>query len=108
MRAIYVFLFWAAAAAVVVITRGLLPLQIAAILTAGFAYIHLSARQATLQHAFGVGVAWASLSIAAEIVMHFTLITPATHGAVRDLLLLAWIAAPPLFARHHSEIVTRA
>jgi len=82
-------------------------MKIGAILVAAFLYIRLTARHCTVDHALLVGIAWLLLDIAAEIATAshpgkgwFALTGTPMKPVVRDVLLLAWVAAPALFARH--------
>jgi hypothetical protein len=74
MRAVYVFLVWLIAVAIVTATRGMLPLQIVVILAAGLGYTRFTARNASLQHGLGVGVIWTTFCIVAEIGLNVPLL----------------------------------
>jgi hypothetical protein len=75
------------------------------IVIGGWIYVRLTARHCTMDHALLVGLVWLLLDIGAEIVTSrhlgkgwFDLIGTPRQPALRDLLLLTWIAAPALFA----------
>jgi hypothetical protein len=111
-----VVLFWVIAAIVVVAIHGALDsisfagsvaVKIGAIAVVAYLYVKLTARHCTVDHALLVGIAWLVLDIAAEIATAshlgkgwFALTGTPMKPAVRDVLLLAWVAAPALFARH--------
>lgn len=104
MRALYIFLAWLIAAVIVIAANGMLPLQVAVIVLAGLGYTRFTARHASVQHGLGVGVAWASLAILAELLLHLPLLGgAAAHPAFRNLLLLTWIAAPALISRRRES-----
>jgi hypothetical protein len=109
-----VMLFWAVAAALVVwVDRtlvspaaGVVAVKTAAIVLVGFAYMRLTAREATLDHALFVGVTWLVLTITAELLVtrHFGRswfeLLGSPDSALRNILMFAWIGAPALFARY--------
>ncbi|HVR39693.1 MAG TPA: hypothetical protein VMU84_11405 [Thermoanaerobaculia bacterium] len=114
----YVVLFWLIAAMLVfgvhhamdpISANGASLTKVLAIVASALAYVKLTARNVTVQHALLVGIAWLALDIVAEIVMTFRfgggwfeLIGPPQHELLRDVMLLAWVAAPALFARGES------
>ncbi|HVR39692.1 MAG TPA: hypothetical protein VMU84_11400 [Thermoanaerobaculia bacterium] len=108
-----VLLFWLIAAllvmgvnsALVRVTPGAAAVvKIAAIVSAAFGYMRLTARNATVDHALLVGLVWLLLDVGAEIaVARFALLGTPARPAMRDVLLLAWIIAPALFARSASD-----
>ena len=110
-----VIVFWAAAALLVAAAHQIAPpaaalaLKIAAIVAIGFAYMRLTAPEATLDHALLVGASWLVLGIVAEIIMTtshprgwFELLGTPDKPVMRDVLLFAWVAAPAAFARRRS------
>ncbi len=117
-KSVMVVVFWIIAALLVLAahrtveplsTAGAVGAKVGAIVVAAYAYIRLTARRATLDHALSVGVVWVVFDVAAEMITAkavghdwFELIGSPAHPAVRDLLLVTWIAAPALFARYRS------
>jgi hypothetical protein len=110
-----VIIFWAVAALLVAAAHQLAPpiaalaLKIAAVVAISFAYMRLTAPEATLDHALLVGATWLVFGIVAEIVMTtshpggwFELLGSPDRPVMRDALLVAWLAAPALFARYRS------
>ena len=109
-----VVLFWGFAALLVVAAHQMVePIspaasvvaKVCAIVLIAFVYMQLTAHQATLDHALLVGAVWLVLAIAAEISMTmyshrgwFDLLGSPT-SALRNVVMVAWVAAPPLFAR---------
>ncbi|SRR6266568_2669922 len=105
--AIFAVLFWAVAAALVLGSKTE-AVKVCAIVVIAFAYVRVM-REATLEHAFLVGVAWLVLAIAVEIFEAFTtgrgwfdLLGSPVHPIQRAVLLLAWIGAPALFVRNRA------
>ena len=103
MRAV---LIWLVAAIVVAVTPFAFA-KVALVLTAAFAYMH---RRATLNHALAIGATWLVLAVVTEMAMSahlhrawYELLGPPSRPALRMLLLIAWVAAPALFARE-SEV----
>ena len=110
-----VLLYWAMAAALVFWADRTLPsssaasvgVKTAAIVLVAFAYMRLTARNATLDHALFVGVTWLVFSIVAELFLTRRLgrswfeLLGSPDSALRNILMFAWIGAPALFARHH-------
>lgn len=101
-------LFWIAAALLVLTAHALIDpysnaagalVKVGVILFAAFLYIRLTARNATVDHAVFVGLAWLLLDIVTEVTMHVNLLGSTSAPATRNLMLLTWIAAPALFAR---------
>jgi len=107
--------FWAAAAAMVILTDGIVGsgaplvstlLKVAAIVASAFVYMRWAAQEATLDHALFGGVVWLLLAIATEIGMtmlfhrgwYALLGSPAS--ALRNVVMFAWVIAPALFARN--------
>jgi len=110
-----VLLFWMIAALLIVGTHRIVDpissnagvvLKLGAIVASGFAYMRLTARKATVDHALFVGLAWLLLDIISEIVASqavgsgwFVLIgAPTSH--VRDLMLFTWVVSPAIYARY--------
>ena len=80
--------------------------KIAIIVLAAFAYMTLGTRRATINHALLVGATWLVLDVIVEIATTththhawFALLGSPAHPAVRDALLMTWVAAPAFFAR---------
>lgn len=109
-----VLLYWVVAAALVLGADRVLispaarvTLKAAAIIATAFAYMRLTAREATLDHALFAGVTWLVLSIVAELLLtrHFGRgwfdLLGSPDSALRNILMFAWIGAPALFARFH-------
>lgn len=109
--------FWAVAAVAVAGTHrflearspaSCLAVSVLLIVSIAFAYMRVAARGATMDQALFVGVAWAFLAVIAESVdvthstPHYPLLGSPAHEAFRDLMVIAWIAAPALFARRRS------
>ncbi len=108
-------IFWAiAAAAVAAVHRNLetrspafcVAVSAGAIVAIAFLYVPLIAREATLDQTLVVGITWALLAIVAELVEGSTSLPGAyplfgspAHDNYRNLLVIAWIIAPALFAR---------
>ena len=103
MRAV---LLWLLAALLVALTPFAF-VKLAIVISASFAYMH---RRATLNHALAIGATWLVLAVVTEMAMSaylhhpwFALLVAPSHPAMRMLLLIAWVAAPALFARE-SEV----
>lgn len=99
MRAVFV---WLVVALLVALTPFAFA-KVALVITASFAYMH---RRATLNHALAIGATWLVLAVVTEMAMsaylHHAwteLLGPPSRPALRMLLLIAWVAAPALFAR---------
>ncbi|HEV7923294.1 MAG TPA: hypothetical protein VGR02_21130 [Thermoanaerobaculia bacterium] len=108
--ALRVFLFWAAAAGIVVTCRTNSVAAIAAIVGAAFVYTHVCAKQAGVAHALGVGIAWLVMAIVAEIVISgwlgrgwYALIGSPERPLLRNVFLFVWVFAPALFAQREAE-----
>ena len=106
--ALSVVAFWIIAA-LLVSTTGSLVLKTGVIVLAALAYMRIAGREATIEHALLVGMAWTSMSIVAEIIVATTshrswsgLLGAADHAAFRNVLLVTWLAAPAVFARRRS------
>ena len=115
---VLIVLFWAVAALLVLVahqeidsisTRAGVVVKIAVIIGIGFAYMALTARDATVDHALLVGTLWLLLAIIGEVVMTahigrawFELLGAPTKPLYRCFLMFAWVAAPALFARARS------
>lgn len=113
-----VFLFWIAAAILVATSHieldalsasGGAVAAIAAIVGAAYAYTHWCARECSVSHALGVGIAWLVLAIIAELSMTtwlgrgwYALIGTPDRPLLRNLFLFVWIFAPALFAQRKS------
>jgi hypothetical protein len=108
-------LFWAGAAAMVVLTDQIVGsgspvvstiLKVMAIVVAAFVYMRLAAQEATLDHALFGGVVWLFLAIAGEIAMTMLfhrgwyLLLGSPASALRNVVMFAWVIAPALFARN--------
>jgi hypothetical protein len=81
-------------------------IEVLAILIMATAYLKIAAPEATLDHALFVGTAWVLLAIATELIMTaesgrqwFFLLGRPENGALRCVLLIAWLIAPALFVR---------
>ncbi len=112
------FLFWAIAVILVVATDRIVApisltmsvsLKVVAIIVTAYAYMRLAARNTSFDSALFGGAAWAILTIITELIATtnaghgwFALMGSPQHGAQRELLLLAWIAAPALLARNRA------
>jgi hypothetical protein len=101
-----VLLYWAIAAALVV-ADARLTVKAAVIVLTAFAYMRLTARDPSLDHALFAGVTWLALSIVAELLLTRHLgrgwfdLLGSPDSALRNILMFAWIGAPALFARYH-------
>lgn len=79
-----------------------------AIVVAALAYMRLAAPRATLEHAIGVGALWLFFGILLEVAMSAHTgrgcyeLLGSPDSALRNVLLIAWVVAPALFARHQS------
>jgi len=114
-----VMLFWSIAAALDLATQieivprspiGGAVTTIAALVITAFAYMRLVARGGDVTHALGVGIAWLSLSITAELALAahlghgwFSLLGSPAQPLFRNVILFIWIFAPAVFARRASE-----
>jgi hypothetical protein len=109
-----VFLYWTIGAALVLgVDRTLVSpaarvaVNSAVILVTAFAYMRLTARDPSLDHALFTGVTWLILSIVAELLLSRHLgrgwfdLLGSPDSALRNILMFAWIGAPALFARYH-------
>lgn len=114
MVATGVLLYWGMAAVLVFgVDRTLaspgtaVAVKTAAIILVALAYMRLTARKATLDHALFVGVTWLLLSIIAELLLSRHLhrswfdLLGSPDSALRNVLMFAWIGAPALFARQY-------
>ena len=113
-----VVLFWAVAALLVAsVHRTIDPIspggnamaKIGILILIAFAYIKLTAREATIDHALFVGLVWVVLTIAAEMTITtitgrgwFLLLGSPSNSALRYLMLFAWVSAPALFTHARS------
>ncbi len=85
-----------------------LALSFLAIITMAFAYMRLVAREATIDQALFVGLGWVTLAILVEVIdvsrfsTTYPLFGSPSHEVFRDLLVIAWLAAPVLFVRRRS------
>ena len=109
-----VVVFWAIAAVLVMVAQqwigsispGLsFAARIVAIVVVAFAYINLTEREATTEHALIVGLVWSVLTVLAEITettmtgrSWFALLGSPANPTLRYVLLFLWISAPALFA----------
>jgi hypothetical protein len=102
-------LFWLVAAVLVAASHAALDrssiaagtfVEIVSIVAAAFGYMRFAARDATVDHAFGVGIAWLLLSVLSELALasHALLGSPA-RPVIRNVFLFVWIFSPALFAR---------
>jgi hypothetical protein len=105
MRAVWVVLFWIAAA-VLVLQFAAPAVKVVVIVAVAYTYMRLAAPSASLDHAIVVGVVWLLLDIVTElstatVVGHgwYGLIGSPAQDRMRDLVMLAWLAAPAVFAR---------
>ena len=112
-----VVLFWLAAVLLVTAAGSLLAQEApwmsvaaktAAIVGAALAYMKFAAPRATLDHALGVGALWLFFGVVVEVVTSarsghaWYQLLGAPDSALRNVLLVAWVIAPALFARHKS------
>jgi len=112
--AVFVVLFWALAAFIVIALHGVFgskpaactTLQTLAIVLSAFAYMRMGASEPTIDHALFAGAAWLVLAVVTELGMTthsgrgwFALLGSPT-SALRNVLMFAWILAPALFATH--------
>lgn len=77
-----------------------------AILGMAFLYMRMTRGQLTVEEALFAGMLWAALAMVTEVAASahggrpwFALLGSPDRKILRDLLLLAWIGAPALFAR---------
>ena len=110
-----VIVFWSAAAAAVAMAHAFLePMSpaggtvatIGAILLAALCYTRFCARQAGVNHALGVGIAWLVFGIITELVMAahlgrgwYAVLGSPDRPLLRNVFFFVWIFAPALFAR---------
>lgn len=115
-RSITILLTWTVAAIFVATAHARLdPLSppgaaaavIVAIVGAAFVYMRVLTRGSNTSHALGVGIAWLTLSIVAEIIATrvlghgwFSLLGSPSHPLLRNFFPFVWIFTPVLFARH--------
>jgi hypothetical protein len=109
-----VIVAWAVAALLVAVVPFAFA-KIAIIVFAAFAYMTFGTRRATLNRALFAGAVWLALDIVVELataahIHHawFALLGSPAHPAVRDALLVAWVAAPAFFAREGDRGTMRA
>ncbi len=111
-------IFWAAAAVLVISVHDILEpvspagcaiVKMLAILGIAFAYMRLRRDEVTVDAALYIGMLWAALAMITEVVASthwgrgwFVLLGSPDRKILRDALLLAWIAAPALFARRRA------
>jgi hypothetical protein len=119
IRGTAVLLFWTTAALLVLAVHRTLDTssptaataaKVIAIIGVAFAYVRLTAREVSLDHALAVGVAWLAFNIACEVTAAavaghgwYELIGLPSNPAVRNLLMITWLAAPAMFARIRSD-----
>lgn len=117
--AVFAFLFWIAAAALVATSHGKVDalstagggvVAIVSIVAVACLYTRTCARSAGVSHALGVGVAWLVLAIVTELAVTngigrgwYLLIGAPDHPLLRNVHLFVWIFAPVLFARRETE-----
>jgi len=114
---VMVVLFWIVAAVVVTLIQrtivtaspvSLIALKAGAIVLAAFGYVRLTARHTTLDHALLVGTVWLLLAMASELAAtaHWTRrwfeLLGAPDSGLRNVMILAWMAAPALFAQRRT------
>jgi hypothetical protein len=115
---VWAVLFWSVAAVLVATAHqridsispvACLAAKVLAIGVTAFAYIELTAREATIDHALLVGVAWVFLAIFAEVALAsvgghgwFELLGSPAKPLFRAALMAAWLVAPALFATARS------
>lgn len=118
LTALLVVLFWAVAALLAAaLHRALDPFSpggaavavVLALSITAFVYMRLVGTRATVDHALGVGIAWFTLAIVAEMAIGGALGRPwegllgsSDHPLLRMLFLFAWIFMPSLFARYRN------
>ena len=80
-----------------------------AIIAIGFVLMRLTRDELTVDGALFIGMLWAALAMVTEVVMSahggrswFELLGSPDRKVLRDVLLMAWIAAPALFARRRA------
>lgn len=106
--------FWMVAAALVAWINGFFArpdagcvvTRLLAILVVAWLYVRLTARDASVEHTVIVGISWVLLGVTTEMAMTETLGHPwfrllgAPHPSfAHNLTIIAWLAAPTLFAR---------
>jgi hypothetical protein len=81
-------------------------LKAIAIIGVGFVLMRLTRDELTVDTALFIGMLWAALAMVTEVVVSahwgrswFVLLGSPDRKVLRDVLLLAWIGAPALFAR---------
>lgn len=109
-----VFLYWLVAAALVVVvdrlaghgsTTLVILLKTGVVVLAAFAYMRFGTRDSSLDHALFAGVAWLTLSVITELLTsthlnHFWFdLLGSPDSSLRNLLMIAWVGSPALFAR---------
>jgi hypothetical protein len=114
---VMVVVFWIVAAVLVTMIQrtivtasplSLIALKTAAIILAAFGYVQLTARHASLDHALLVGTAWLLLAMASELAAtahwtrHWFDLLGAPDSGLRNVMILAWMAAPALFAQRRT------
>jgi uncharacterized MnhB-related membrane protein len=113
--AAFVLLFWIIAVLLVIAAEQLfrqaepwmsVAAKTIAIVATAFAYMRIAAPGATLDHALGVGAMWLVLVIVVEVAVSMHIgrawfqLLGSPDSALRNVLLVAWIAAPALFAKY--------
>lgn len=81
-------------------------IKVGAIIVAAFCYTRWGARACTVDQALLVGITWLLLDIGADLAAtrylgsNVEFIGDTTTPILRDIVLITWIVAPALFARH--------
>jgi hypothetical protein len=112
LTAALVFLFWLAAAMLVVVAQMKADTRLSAFATliaipsVAFLYTHTCARRHGASHALGVGTVWLVLSVIAEMLIAtrlghtwFALLGTPQRPLLRTVLLFVWVFSPVVFAR---------
>lgn len=109
-----VVLFWIVAALIVAWAEGTVgrswpaacvAVKTCVIVMVAFVYMRLTATEVSLDHALMVGITWLALAMVAEIMETRHLghnwfeLLGSPDSALRNVLMIAWIVAPALFAR---------
>jgi len=86
-------------------------LTAAAVAVAAWGYGKLRGNRMTFSHALGLGVVWFVLAILTEMIVTtqlghgwYGLLGSPEHPFVRNVLFLAWIFTPVVFAREEEEV----
>ena len=100
-----VILSWLLAAALVMAAGHMILLKTGIVLVVAFVYMRFAARDSSLDHALFTGAAWLTLSVMTEFIAATHLhhgwfdLLGSPNSALRNLLMIAWVGSPALFAR---------